>query len=128
MAAPVLSALKLGDRVELQKYDDVYLIDIEPYFQQASENLTLQVLKTDVKQTTPDNNSVTHSPLDSCSDNLISAFPSQLGSSQSHTLDELGLLSIVASGAKRKVALYESLQTAGFIKAATEYLLEDLSR
>jgi hypothetical protein len=127
LAAPVLSALKLGDRVELQKYDDVYLIDIEPYFQQASEKLTLQVLKTDVKQTTPDDNSVTHSPPNSCSDNLISAFPSQLGSSQSHTLDELGLPSIVASGAKRKVAPYESLQTAGFIKDATEYLLGDLS-
>ncbi|MDZ8226938.1 ATP-binding protein [Nostoc sp. ChiVER01] len=127
LAAPVLSALKRGDKVELQKFEDVYLVDIEPYFQEAAEKLTLQVINGSVKENTPNESTIANSQADSCPKKPPHAKPSTSFGSQSVKPDESGLPEIVASGVKQKVGAYESLQRAGFIKAATEYLFEDIS-
>lgn len=127
LAAPVLSALKRGDKVELQKYEDVYLVDIEPYFQEATDKLTLPVVNSAAKENTPNGSTVADSLANSCAEKSPRAKSSKSLRSQSQKPDESGLPDIVALGVKQKVAAYESLQRAGFIKTATEYLLEDIS-
>ncbi|TFI52627.1 hypothetical protein BLD44_020410 [Mastigocladus laminosus UU774] len=127
LAAPVLSALKRGDKVELQKFEDVYLVDIEPYFQEATEKFTRCVANTTAKEKTPNGSTVADSLPDSCFDKLQPAFPSKSASGKSHKLDEQTLPEIVASGVNSYVAAYESLQQAGFIKVADEYIKEDFS-
>lgn len=113
--------------MELQKFEDVYLVDIEPYFQEATEKLTLQVINGSVKENTPNESTVANSQADSCPKKPPHAKPSTSVGKQSVKPDESGLPEIVASGVKQKIGAYESLQRAGFIKAATEYLFEDIS-
>ena len=107
LAAPVLAALKQGDRATLQQYEDVYLVNINPALQQAQAKFYASPLTAQpnskptvkVAQPTP---------------------PPQVASNTEPALTE-----IVAAGVPQGMAAYQTLQQAGLIMPATEFLSQE---
>lgn len=130
LAAPVLEALKRGDTLELQKYEDVHLINIEPYVEAASEQLLYSGLISQEEpqklstrtELTPTKAEV---PRLGETERSIPVQPKPK-TTRSKRSRERKLPEIVADGIQRGVAAYDSLQQAGYIKAATEYVLEEV--
>ena len=110
LATPVLSALKTGDKVELQKYEDVHVIDIEPYIQATKDCL-------------PAENPVSSLPKTQSAS--VPALENKRSKKAKVAADHEGSLpAIVAQGASQGMAAYEAVQKAGYIKFGTEYSAE----
>jgi hypothetical protein len=142
LANPVLSALRNGDERALLNVEDVHPINLDIYMQSALHDMSRAGCLGEPSET-----EVARSPAVSGSE-IVEASPIGLeqpldssakkpkqntnsGASQGSkkAKHDQGLLptndrlqQVVSHGAKRKVAAYESLQQAGFIRPATEFL------
>lgn len=145
LAQPILSALKTGDIRFLQSVEDVHPIDITSFIEEAQKatkivgrlrsSPTIQKsLGKDKEQDEVDHqNSDSDSPTVESATGLTSlATPSQNATqkkqrkSRKTVSGKDDLMKIVALGAERRIAAYESLKHEGYIRHATEYILEEI--
>ncbi|HLW00390.1 MAG TPA: ATP-binding protein [Ktedonobacterales bacterium] len=135
----VLKALRNGDMVTLSEYEDVYPIDLEPYIQGALDGMGYP------SRSQPGDQGVENSAGQKEGTTAMDASSQQqpdkgmvLSARQraaqargtSHNkgprvLPKESLPHIVADGVKRQIAAYETLQQAGFLRPAAEYLAEE---
>lgn len=107
LAAPVLAALKQGDRAALQQYEDVYLVNINPALQQAQAKFYASPL--------------TAQPNSKPTVKAAQPTPRPQGPSN----PEPALPEIVAAGISQGMAAYQALQQAGLIIPVTEFLSQE---
>jgi hypothetical protein len=146
LAQPILSALKTGDIRFLQNVEDVHASDITSFLEEAQKSTKivgrLRSSSTIQRSFKDGEEEVNFAP-----QNLAPALPATEALSkptditttiQTETkkrqikrrktaLEKHGLMRIVSLGAERKVVAYEALKQEGFIRAATEYLLEEVA-
>jgi hypothetical protein len=130
MANPILSALRTGDKRVLYNVEDVHPIDLDFFLHEAQSSInraeqlyaltgTQPVYKSEKLQKQSSDPSL-EAP-------TITTIAAAKKTSRKHgkaPLAKGSLPEIAAAGEKQKMSAYEALRQAGFIRPATEYLLE----
>ncbi len=146
LAQPILSALKTGDIRFLQSVEDVHPVDITSFLEEAQKSTKIvgrlrssptiqKSLGKDIEQDEVDpQNSDSDSPTVKSTTNPMNVAASlqvetkkRSRRSGKKALDKEGLMKIVSVGAEQGVAAYEALKQKGYIRSATEYLLDEVT-
>jgi hypothetical protein len=131
MAYPILQALKNKDTRILASVEDVHPIDIDQYLQNAHNqvNRAEQRQASANSQTTHFNKQSSPATPASTKSQIVATTTVKKGSGRRKKTAPLegSLPEIAASGERQKLNAYESLQQAGLIRSANEYLLEEVS-
>lgn len=147
-ATSVLDALKQGNIKQLQSYEDVHPIDVEPFIQEELNRLKIEdssriktrCQETNLNTSIPKNQGVElknnpHNLLEKetiIPDKNINKSLEIKTKNSSQLVDENSKLStcflaeIVANGKKNGIPAYETLREAGYICTALEYFPEDV--
>jgi hypothetical protein len=131
MAYPILQALKNKDTRILASVEDVHPIDINQFLQDAHSQLNnaTQLEALARRQATTQPSEPSQSAILSTDRQDVTSATSKKGSGRCKKAIPLegSLPEIAASGEKQRLSAYESLRQAGYIRPATEYLLDDVS-
>jgi AAA domain len=142
-ATSVLDALKQGNIKQLQSYEDVHPIDIEPFIQEELHRLkvedsisvntkhqkaNLNISTSQNQKIKVPNNSQNLVAEETLIDevNLDKSPEIQSQNSSLFASQNLDLATIVANGEKNGVSAYETLREAGYICTTLEYFSEDV--
>ncbi|MBD1898899.1 ATP-binding protein [Trichocoleus sp. DQ-A3] len=146
LAQPILSALRTGDIRFLQSVEDVYPIDITSFLEEAQKNTKIvgrlrsspmiekSLTDSEEEVEVSFQNLAPDSPLVKSATNAINiaTLAKTETKKRQRTLRKTaskkdGLIKVVAVGEKRGIAAYEALQQEGYIRPATEYLLDEVT-
>lgn len=144
LAQPILSALKTGDIGILHHIEDVHPLEITPFLQQA-QTLVIGQLRSQatIKKTLIETEQEakvnpqhqgsfgslpeTATPLKNIGTPPLTKTQSQQKNRHQTAKEKQDLAQIVAKGAEHGIAAYEAIRQSGYIRTATEFLLEDIS-
>lgn len=146
LAQPILKALQIGDMRVLHSVEDVHPIDITSLLQEAQKSIqvvgklrtlpTIQnsLVGSEENAKAESQHQATGSPELEPALNLTDVgtpfkteTPNKHKKRRKTASEKDGLVKIVAQGVESGIAAYEALKQAGYIRSATEYLLEEVT-
>jgi len=140
LAQPILSALRTNNINILKNVEDVHPLDIITYIEQAQRDIRVTgkissspLIKNKIaneliqEDTLVSASKLENSQIGLDSDTSIENSNKKNRKSRQSTSKPEGLIQIVKHGTKCKTAAYEALKQAGYVRPATEYLLEEVA-